>query len=108
LRFDDAYVREVDAWVRSVDTGQPTGPSVRDGYAAMVVADACVQSAKTEQRQTVPALERPALYVRQECKTLCPQEIDIPDIMSQFAEVIANMPRLGPPPPLARPAASAG
>lgn len=64
VRFNDAYLREVDAWVKSVATGLPTGPSVWDGYAAMVVADACVQSAKTRQPQTVPDLERPAMYVR--------------------------------------------
>jgi hypothetical protein len=28
VRFDDAYLREVDAWVKSVATGQPTDPSV--------------------------------------------------------------------------------
>jgi myo-inositol 2-dehydrogenase/D-chiro-inositol 1-dehydrogenase len=63
-RFDEAYKREVDAWVKSVATSQPTGPSVWDGYAAMVAADACVLSAKTGQPQTVPDLERPAVYVR--------------------------------------------
>ena len=42
-----------------------------------------------------------------DCKEICPQEIDIPVIMERFAEVIANMPRFGPPPPPARPAASA-
>ncbi|MDX1524340.1 MAG: inositol 2-dehydrogenase, partial [Anaerolineae bacterium] len=47
-----------------VINGKPTGPSTWDGYAAMVVADACVQSAKTGQVQTVPDLERPAMYVR--------------------------------------------
>jgi myo-inositol 2-dehydrogenase/D-chiro-inositol 1-dehydrogenase len=64
VRFDDAYLREVDAWAKSVTTGEPTGPSVWDGYAAMVVADAFVQSARTGQPQTVPTLERPAMYVR--------------------------------------------
>jgi predicted aldo/keto reductase-like oxidoreductase len=42
-----------------------------------------------------------------ECKALCPQDIDIPDILAKFAEVIDNMPRRGPPPPPAKPAASA-
>jgi myo-inositol 2-dehydrogenase/D-chiro-inositol 1-dehydrogenase len=64
VRFEDAYLREVDAWAKSVATGQPTGPSVWDGYAAMVVADAYVRSAKTGRPQTVPDLERPAMYVR--------------------------------------------
>jgi hypothetical protein len=38
---------------------------------------------------------------------LCPQEIDIPDVMAKFAEVIANLPRMGPPPRPAKPAAPA-
>jgi predicted aldo/keto reductase-like oxidoreductase len=42
-----------------------------------------------------------------DCKQLCPQDIDIPDIMEKFAETIANMPRMGPPPAPAKPAALA-
>jgi predicted aldo/keto reductase-like oxidoreductase len=42
-----------------------------------------------------------------ECVALCPQDIDIPDIMDKFAEVIANMPRMGPPPRPAKPTGSA-
>ena len=64
VRFDTAYIHEVQSWVQSVIDGMPTGPSTWDGYAAMVVADACVQSAKTGQVQSVPALERPAMYAR--------------------------------------------
>jgi myo-inositol 2-dehydrogenase/D-chiro-inositol 1-dehydrogenase len=64
VRFDEAYKREVQDWVQSLMAGQPTGPTVWDGYVAMVVADAFVQSAKTGQPQTVPDLEQPALYVR--------------------------------------------
>ena len=62
VRFEAAYIYEVQAWVRSLIEGKPTGPSVWDGYAAMVVADACVQSAQTGQPQAVPALEQPAIY----------------------------------------------
>jgi myo-inositol 2-dehydrogenase/D-chiro-inositol 1-dehydrogenase len=64
VRFDEAYKREVQNWVQSLLAGQPTGPTVWDGYMAMVVADAFVQSAKTGQPQAVPDLERPALYAR--------------------------------------------
>jgi myo-inositol 2-dehydrogenase/D-chiro-inositol 1-dehydrogenase len=64
VRFDTAYIAEVQAWIRSLAERQPTGPSAWDGYAAMVVADACVQSAKTGQPQAVPDLERPAMYAR--------------------------------------------
>lgn len=64
MRFDEAYKREVQDWVQSLLVGQPTGPTVRGGYVAMVVADAFVRSAKTGQPQTVPDLERPAMYAR--------------------------------------------
>ena len=64
VRFDTAYIHEIQAWVQSVIAGKPTGPSTWDGYAAIVVADACVQSAKTRQIQAVPELERPAMYAR--------------------------------------------
>jgi myo-inositol 2-dehydrogenase/D-chiro-inositol 1-dehydrogenase len=63
VRFDEAYKREVQDWVLSLLAGQPTGPTVWDGYVAMVVADAFVRSAKTGQPQVVPDLVRPALYV---------------------------------------------
>ena len=33
-----------------------------------------------------------------DCKALCPQDIDIPDILAKFVQVIADMPRMGPPP----------
>jgi predicted aldo/keto reductase-like oxidoreductase len=42
-----------------------------------------------------------------DCRALCPQDIDIPDILEKFAETIANMPRRGPPPPPTKPGASA-
>jgi L-lactate utilization protein LutB len=42
-----------------------------------------------------------------DCKELCPQDIDIPDIMERFAETIANMPKMGPPPMPKKPAGSA-
>jgi len=42
-----------------------------------------------------------------ECTELCPQEIDIPDIMAKFAETLANRPKMGPPPIPVKPAGSA-
>ncbi len=62
VRFEVAYIAEVQAWVDSVINGRPTGPSTWDGYAAMVVADACVASFNAGQLQAVPELERPSLY----------------------------------------------
>lgn len=64
VRFDTAYIREAQVWVQSLIEKQPTGPTVWDGYVAMVVAAACIQSAKTGQPQAVPGLERPAMYAR--------------------------------------------
>jgi myo-inositol 2-dehydrogenase/D-chiro-inositol 1-dehydrogenase len=62
VRFDLAYIYEVQAWVQSVIDGNPTGPSTWDGYAAMVVADACVESFRSGEPQAVPKLVRPFLY----------------------------------------------
>ncbi|MCB9421704.1 MAG: Gfo/Idh/MocA family oxidoreductase [Ardenticatenaceae bacterium] len=62
MRFDLAYIYEVQAWVQSVIDGVPTGPTTWDGYAAMVVADACVESFKSGKVQDVPELVRPSLY----------------------------------------------
>ena len=64
VRFDEAYRREVQDWVQSFVEGQPNGPTVWDGYVAMVVADAFVQSAKTGQPQAVPSLKQPTMYAR--------------------------------------------
>jgi putative CocE/NonD family hydrolase len=49
--------------------------------------------------QWLPARENPPAF--------CPQDIDIPDVMEKFAQVIANMAQRGPPLRPAKPAASA-
>lgn len=64
LRFDTAYVNETRAWVQSIINEIPTGPSAWDGYASMVVADACIESAKSGQPVDVHLPERPHLYGR--------------------------------------------
>jgi myo-inositol 2-dehydrogenase/D-chiro-inositol 1-dehydrogenase len=61
-RFVDAYRIELDAWVRSVRTGVPAGPSAWDGHQANLVAFAAVDSLRGGGRVTVPFEERPALY----------------------------------------------
>lgn len=63
-RFDTAYLDEVQAWIRSLLDGEPTGPTAWDGYVSLVVADACLQSAETGKPQDVPVVERPELYKR--------------------------------------------
>ena len=42
-RFEVAYIAEAQAWIESVARQVPTGPSAWDGYAVMVVADACAE-----------------------------------------------------------------
>ena len=61
-RFDAAYVAEVRAWIDSVVAGAPTGPSAWDGYVAMVVADACTESARSGAPVRVELPERPSVY----------------------------------------------
>jgi myo-inositol 2-dehydrogenase/D-chiro-inositol 1-dehydrogenase len=61
-RYADAYRIEVDAWVESVRSGTPTGPSVWDGHLANVAAFAAVESLHSGARVVVPQEERPALY----------------------------------------------
>jgi myo-inositol 2-dehydrogenase / D-chiro-inositol 1-dehydrogenase len=46
-RFAPAYLNELDAWVASLAEGISVGPGAYDGYIANVIADACIQSART-------------------------------------------------------------
>jgi myo-inositol 2-dehydrogenase/D-chiro-inositol 1-dehydrogenase len=53
-RFQDAYVLELQAWVRSLRTGEAfPGATARDGYMALRVTDAAVQSLKSGQPVTL-------------------------------------------------------
>jgi len=61
-RFDDAYRLEIEEWATALHRWQPSGPTVWDGYAAQVVADAA-ERAMFERRPVDVALpDRPALY----------------------------------------------
>jgi myo-inositol 2-dehydrogenase/D-chiro-inositol 1-dehydrogenase len=62
VRFADAYDREVQAWVDATRQGRVTGPSVWDGYAASVVAEAGVRALETGGRTTVELAPRPDLH----------------------------------------------
>ncbi|QNP68507.1 Gfo/Idh/MocA family oxidoreductase [Streptomyces roseirectus] len=62
VRFADAYDREVRAWVAAIRRGRVGGPSVWDGYAASVVAEAGVRSLRGGGRVTVEPAARPELY----------------------------------------------
>ncbi|OAH09666.1 Gfo/Idh/MocA family protein [Streptomyces jeddahensis] len=61
-RFEDAYDREVQAWVDATRRGEVTGPSTWDGYAAAAVCEAGVRSQTEGGRVAVQLVERPALY----------------------------------------------
>ena len=63
-RFHTAYVLEVQQWVESLRKGQPAGTDAWDGYASLVVADACIASLRSGSPQKVAKLEPPALYAR--------------------------------------------
>jgi myo-inositol 2-dehydrogenase/D-chiro-inositol 1-dehydrogenase len=62
LRFEDAYRIELAAWVTSIRTGVPAGPSAWDGYLANVAAFAAVDSLHGGGRVAVPLEARPAFY----------------------------------------------
>ena len=61
-RFREAYVIELRRWVESLGDGTPTGPDAWDGYASLVVADACIASLRSGSPEKVTKLEAPALY----------------------------------------------
>ena len=61
-RFEEAYVIELRRWIEALGGGRTTGPDAWDGYAALVVADACSASLISGSPQMVARLEAPALY----------------------------------------------
>ena len=61
-RFQAAYVTQVQDWVESLANAGPTGPDAWDGYASLVVADACIASLRSGTPEKVAKLDRPALY----------------------------------------------
>ncbi|MBI1298903.1 hypothetical protein GC175_28560 [bacterium] len=61
-RFDTAYVAEVREWVNSIVHAQPSGPSAWDGYVSMLVADACIRSAKSGAAVDIEIPARPEIY----------------------------------------------
>ncbi len=61
-RFAAAYIIEVRAWVASIISNQPEGPTVWDGYLTLAAALAGVASIETRTPVPVDLPERPALY----------------------------------------------
>lgn len=61
-RFEEAYDRQVRAWVDAALSGEVTGPSCWDGYAAAAVCEAGLRARAEGRRVEVGLVERPALY----------------------------------------------
>jgi len=62
-RFEEAYDREVQAWVDATRRGEVTGPSAWDGYAVASVCEAGIRAQTEGRRVEVELAERPALYI---------------------------------------------
>ena len=63
VRFDLAYLEEMQEWVDGLRHGVVVGgPSSWDGYAAAVVANCAVHSLTEGSRVLVEQVDRPALY----------------------------------------------
>lgn len=63
-RFHTAYILETKAWIGALQKGTATGPSAWDGYMSMLVADACIESARSGQAVTVNVPQTPAIYAK--------------------------------------------
>jgi myo-inositol 2-dehydrogenase / D-chiro-inositol 1-dehydrogenase len=62
-RFQEAYVTELTQWVRSIRSEKSfPGANAWDGYAALLVTDACVRSLHSSSPVAVQMPERPSLY----------------------------------------------
>ena len=61
--FQDAYVAEAIDWVEALQCGQPFhGASAWDGYVAMMVTTAAIESLRTGAVVPVKLIEKPPLY----------------------------------------------
>ena len=60
-RFEDAYRRQLQAWVDAAHTGRTSGATAWDGLIATITANAAV-TAITQGPQAIDLPERPALY----------------------------------------------
>lgn len=61
-RFASAYRLQLQAWIRSIETGEPAGASAWDGYAASAVSDAGLASLASGGPAAIDLAPRPALY----------------------------------------------
>ena len=60
-RFEDAYRRQLQAWVDATQVGRTSGATAWDGLLATITANAAV-AAITQGPQAIDLPERPALY----------------------------------------------
>ena len=66
-RFIRAYDVEFQEWVDTLAaSGNPTGPSSWDGYAAAAVSDAAVEALNTGSRTAVQLRDKPDLYAKEQ------------------------------------------
>jgi myo-inositol 2-dehydrogenase / D-chiro-inositol 1-dehydrogenase len=61
-RFAEAYRLQNSAWLKSIETGVPTGASAWDGYCATLVAEAGVTSLERSAPVQVSSAPKPKLY----------------------------------------------
>jgi myo-inositol 2-dehydrogenase/D-chiro-inositol 1-dehydrogenase len=60
--FAAAYRNQLQAWVNSIRTGVPVGPSAWDGYAATATAAACLEALHSGRTISIRLHPRPVLY----------------------------------------------
>jgi myo-inositol 2-dehydrogenase / D-chiro-inositol 1-dehydrogenase len=61
-RFADAYRLQNLAWIKSIETGIPTGANAWDGYMATLIGEAGVSALSSGKRTEISFVPRPALY----------------------------------------------
>jgi myo-inositol 2-dehydrogenase/D-chiro-inositol 1-dehydrogenase len=61
-RFAEAYRRQNQAWIKSIETGVPAGASAWDGYAATLVAEAGVAGLAQAAKVVLKPAAKPSLY----------------------------------------------
>lgn len=61
-RFEDAYDRQMQAWVDATRRGEVTGPSAWDGYTTAAICEAGVRALTRGGRVEVELVDRPAFY----------------------------------------------
>jgi myo-inositol 2-dehydrogenase/D-chiro-inositol 1-dehydrogenase len=61
-RFEPAYTIELQEWTEALGKGLTASPDAWDGYASLVVAEACIASIRSGKPEAVSVPEKPALY----------------------------------------------